>query len=617
MSSERIKELEQKITEANNAYYNGSPIVSDQVWDAWYDELKLLSPENVLLSKVGNEPVSEWKKVRHTIPMRSLNKVNSDDEFLSWVKECGTNEFLGTEKLDGISVSLVYENGALTQASTRGDGNIGEDITVNVVKMHGVPKYLRSSFTGNIRGEIILKKSLHKKYFLDYANSRNAASGIARRYDGNGCEHLSVLSYKIHDDSKTELEAFEKLKGLGFNTPNYKLLNSDECIQMRNEYHSTKRGELDYDIDGLVFSVNNTDLKDSLGEKGRGPKGSIAFKFDAQGAETVIRKIIPQVGATGRITPVAVFDEVDLVGVKVTKASVYNYSYISDLNIGIGAKVLVIRSNDVIPRVQEVIEPTTTEAVPDNCPECGTKTIKNGEYLLCPNKKHCPAQVLGRLSTWINEIGILEWGDKVLKKLIDSRLVFDVYDIYKLEPKQIASLDKMGEKSARLLLGELEKNKEIPLHNFIGGLGIDGIASSTVKLCIEHGYNTLESILNLSFNKLIDIPGFGDIKANLFIKGIEENKERIKKILESGVKIKQITVGKLTGKSFCFTGSSNLPRKKLQQLVEENGGIVKNSVVKGLTYLVSAELDSTSSKAKAAKKNSVLMITEEDFLKIL
>lgn len=617
MSKARIKTLVKKIVKASHDYYNGTPSVSDKTWDAWYDELKKLDPENSVVTGVGAIPVSEWKKVEHEVPMGSLNKVNTEEEFNSWVKtDCkGVNEFVVSEKLDGISLSVKYENG-FVQGLTRGNGIEGEDISQNVKMMEGVPDKLKSDYTGHVRGEIVLKKSRHKEHFPDYANPRNAASGIAKRYDGDGCEHLSVLFYSIEGDFKKESEGFEKIESLGLTTPFWKVVDAKSALEVQEKYEEETRDSLDYEIDGMVYSVNDLAIKLAMGDKGRGPAGSIAFKFDAASAETTITKIVWQVGSTGRMTPVAHFKVVDLLGTKVRKASLYNYSYINELSVGVGSTVIVIRANDVIPRVEEVVKSKGVEKYPELCPECGAKTLRDGEYIRCPNKENCPPQVLGRVSTWIKELGVMEWGDKVIKKMIDAGLVEDVSDIYILTKDQIASLDKMGERSAEVLLKELDKYREVPLYNLIGGLGIDNVATSTVKLVMGAGYDSLDEIKNLSVSKLEAIDGFGSIKAEAFYDGLIENEERIQNILDSGVSIKAKVKGVLTNKSFCFTGSSSKPRKVLQKIVEEAGGEVKKSVGKGLSYLVVADPSISTSKTKAAQKNNTKILSESDFLKM-
>jgi len=627
----KIKELAYKIVKARHDYYNVGPTVSDAIFDAWVDELSKLDPNHTAVTSVGAPVVSEWKKASHSVPMGSLNKVNTEDEFKAWAKECEQQSPSGTglssrnlnsgifftEKLDGISINTIWEKGKLVQAVTRGDGNIGEDITANVARMKGIPQKLNESFTGSVRGEIILLKSDNKKYFPEYANPRNAASGIAKRLDGIGVEHLTVMMYTVNGkDFDTEGEQFKWLNKTGFNVPVSAVYREvREVISQYNKYQSSIRDSLDYDIDGVVIRVDNMSVQFALGDKNHRPKGAIAFKFEAPSATSKIIRFVDQVGNTGTITPVAEFDEVNLLGAKVKRASCYNYSYVKELGIDVGSEVLIIRANDVIPRVEELIKSTgSVHKPPKKCPECNSPTEFNGEYLRCTNKETCPAQVIGRLKTWINEQNILEWGESILQKTIDAGLVKDVGDLYRLTAVQLEKLDRMGERSAQKLIDVLNGHRKISLENLIGGLGINGVGTSTTKVVVEAGYDTLDAMLVLTEGRLASLGGFGSIRAKALVNGLKTNKKRIEDILAAGVTIKPRVKGKLTGKSFCFTGSMEKPRPALQKMVEDAGGSVKKSVGKGLHYLVIADPNSTSSKADAARKFGTTLISEQQFL---
>ena len=629
-----ITELLDLTDKCDSSYYNDSvSLISDAEYDSIKDQIKaykatdkdLKNRIKQTLSRVG-APVddSPWEKVNHEVPMQSLNKVNTPEELDEWISKLNSSSgFLLTEKLDGLSVSLKYENGKLIQALTRGNGITGENITRNVLKMKGVVSKLSESFnnfSGYVRGEIILKKSDFNLHFKDtMSNVRNAASGITKRLDGKDCEHLSVIVYKLEGINHTSEEnVYCTLSDMGFNVPFYThLKNSNDIVSVWNEYMESRREALDYEIDGLVIVVNDIAEQVALGDLNNRPKGSIAFKFVSLSATTTLRNIICQVGDTGVITPVAEFDEVFLVGSKVTRSSLHNFSNVKNLGIDIGAEIEVKRANDVIPFITKVTKKTgSVYSTPTQCPDCGTILIPKGEYIVCSNKLACPKQIIGRLNKWISELNIMEWGEKVLQKMLDAGIIRDVADIYKLKVEDIATLDRMGEKSAQNLISELDKFRTISLENFLGGLAIDGVATTTVKQVISSGFDTLESIQNLSVSKLESISGFGSIKANSLYKGLIENKQRIDDILNAGVKIKSKVKGNLSNSSFCFTGTMSIPRAKLQKMVEDAGGEVKKSVVKGLSYLVSNE-DSSSNKSQAAKKLNVKVITEQQFIEIL
>jgi DNA ligase (NAD+) len=608
-----MSSIADKILKARQDYYNGTPSLTDEEYDLLVDQLSKIDPNNPAITNVGAPVNSAWEKTTHVVPMGSLNKASTIDEFKDWAK-CG-KLFFSTLKLDGMSLNLSYKDGKLYQAATRGDGVVGENITPNAKKIPSIPKSISFKDEIHIRGELILTHTNHKKFFEDYSNPRNAASGVSRRLDGSGSEHLSFIAYAIEGkDFNKESELIEFLKELGFQTPEYYVLNLKEVLELHKLFEDSKRAELDFDIDGLVIRLEDRAAQLALGEKNNRPAGAIAFKFKAAEAQTIIKDIAWKTGASGNVTPIALFDEVMLMGAKITKASLYNFSYVEKLGLHVGATVIVKRANDVIPRVESCLTKGIAQK-PTHCPECNTLLQENGEYLVCTNISSCPAQKIGRLTRWISENGIMEWGDKILEKLIESGLVNDVYDLYKLSKSDLMSLPRMGEKSADNLLSELDKCKEITLYNFIGSLGINMIGSTIIKNIMSSGISSLDALQSASLTKLKSIHGLGDSKAEALYYGLKSNADRIKKILEAGVSIKVQATGNLSNKTFCFTGTSNLPRKQLHKLVEDHGGTVKTSVGKGLDYLVASETG--TSKAVAAKKHGTNIITEEEFLKML
>src|SRR6266581_2369080 len=297
----RIKELEQNIIESRNDYYNNQPKISDKVYDAWIDELKTLDPNNKAVIAIGAPVIaSEWKKAKHQIPMGSLDKVNLPEELSKWVNDVAPNEKLCIiEKLDGISIEVIYEEGKVVQGVTRGDGDQGEDITVNVVRMQGVPAKLKSNFTGSLRGEIIMKKSVHQEHFPNKANPRNAASGIAKRLDGIGVDKLNILFYQAlgNVDFTTEQAQFVWLSNQGLTVPNWWIVKDADAInKFWRDYQDTKRDKLDWDIDGVVVRLDDLDKQSALGSSNMKPKGAKAFKFDNECRETTIIDIIFQTG---------------------------------------------------------------------------------------------------------------------------------------------------------------------------------------------------------------------------------------------------------------------------------------------------------------------------------
>jgi DNA ligase (NAD+) len=617
----RISELERLIQEAKDAYYNHQPVVADEVYDAWEDELAELDAVNRLVISVGAPAVSEWKKVKHEVPLGSLSKVNALEEMTGWINAHAAGEPLFVvEKMDGISVHLKYVNGKLVQASTRGDGSVGEDITVNVAQMQGVPQTLPRKTSASFRGEIVLLKSDYERHFkVDYSNTRNAASGIAKRYDGRGCEHLTVFVYQVTKgiELTTEEEQFRYMSGLGFKVPNWYLSGMWLGIKTPHDiwcdYQQTTRDALDYDIDGLVVRLNDLSKQVALGQKDLRPIGAVAFKFMAVSRETVIRGITWQTGGTGRIAPVVQFDAVNMLGVSVTNASVYNYSAIKDFGLDVGSRVLVARANDVIPKIVKLVKGTgSVFPSPSQCPSCGSSTEWDGEYLTCPNKVKCPAQLVGRLAQWVKSLEILEWGGTLLEKLVSSGLAVSVPDLYRLTVDQIASLDRMGPKLAEKLLHNLHEKKVLPLEVILGSLSIPNVAEVTVKAVIDAGYDSLEKIKSVSLGNLSKVSGLGPVKARSLHSWLAANGHVLDALLAAGVVPQERMQGKFTSYSFCFTGEMQNKRSDLEAMVKDLGGEVKSSVTKKLTFLVLSDL--TTTKAAQAQKYGVKCLSEEDFL---
>lgn len=631
MNQDEINELAAAIIKHRRDYYNGCPTISDAAFDHLVDILARSVPNHYAVTSVGSpvEANTEWRKARHEIPMGSLDKVNTPEEFREWASDifsANTSIFF-TEKLDGASIELIYNEGELVQALTRGDGTEGEDIVRNVVKMSGVRRFI-PDFTGSLRGEIILRKSQLNKHFKDLANPRNAATGIARRINGEGCEHLDILYYQVlgnaedlGGDFKSEFLQFKFIEDtLKLKTPVYEAFagkNIDEIcafvIQKWEEYHRL-REERDYDIDGLVIRVNDLAVQIELGDKDMRPKGAKAFKFRNENALSRITDVLWQTGNAGTITPVAEIDPVQLLGVTVTRASLYNIAYINELKLDVGAKVLVCRANDVIPRIEEVVKGTgTVLKAPNKCPTCLGPVDLRGEKLMCVSVDTCPAQKVGRLINWVSSLNILEWGEALLTRLVESGKVKNISDLYRLSIEDLMNLERMGEKSAKKCHQLLWARNPIPLEIFLGSLSIPLIAVSTIKMVMEAGFDNLDSILTAPKDELMKVKGLGPSKTESLFNGLRHNRGIILDLLDLGVKIENKIIGPLNGMSFQFTGTMKNKRAALEKIVVEKGGQVK-SVGKGLTYLVIDNPSSGTSKAVAARKLGIKLISEDDFL---
>lgn len=622
MSKSRIKELAEKIVQARLNYYNDQPKVSDMAYDAWSDELRTLEPRHPALIAVGAPVVSSaWLKAKHQIPMGSLNKVNTPDELIDWAKDKSCKCWMVVEKLDGLSIECIYEDGKLIDGVTRGDGKIGESILANVVRMQGVNSSLKTNFTGSLRGEIIMTKSIHQKFFSNKANARNAASGVSKRLDGVDVDKLTILFYQVLGDIdfETEVEQFKWLEKNNIGVPNWWIFGSIDLVNKHwREYQDKHRDNLDWDIDGLVVRINDLASQMSWGDKDLRPLAAVAFKFDNEDCESILRKVVYQTGNSGRITPVAVVDPVILVGASIERASLYNMAYINELGLDIGATVLVARCNDVIPKILEVVKGTgTVIKAPMECPACGGQVKMDGENLMCLNVEKCPAQLKGRLLNWINELNLLEWGITLVDKLVETGKATTVADLYTLTVDNLASIDRMGKKSAQKCYDILHSNNEVSLEVFLGGLSIPMIGQSTIKAIMSTGCDSLEKFAQLTAAEFEKVPGVGPTKAESLAKGLKNNQQLISELLANGVKIKEKIMGNLSEKSFVFTGKMMNKRAELEEMVVNAGGTTKSSVTKGVTYLVIADPESTSSKAVKARELGTKLISEEDFLEMV
>lgn len=619
-------------------YYNDEPEISDDEFDALVDELTRIDPNDPAITMVGAElRPSEWKKVKHNIPMGSLNKVNPPKDMLNWIAKTVENadDLFWTEKLDGLSIELIYDNGNLIHALTRGAGEgDGEDIVSNVVKMGGVKK--RLPFSGSLRGEIMLFRDKHEEFFPEKANPRNAAAGVSRRLDGEGCQHLNVYFYqaigKPTNGQKitSDFEQYEFIsKELGLDTPAFGVISGsadtkfEKLLKIWQTYQEKTRDSLNYEIDGLVCGVNSLRVQDELGETNGRPKGKIAWKFANQMVETTITGVAWTTKKAGRISPTVHIEPTQILGSTVSKATVYNFDYIEKLGLGIGARVLMCKAGEIIPRIQSVVKkPKSVFEIPTQCPECNGKVEKQNVYLVCVSAG-CIGKKTGIINSWIKNIGVMEWGPALIDKLIEAGLVDSIVDLYRLNEQDLLTIERMGDTSACKAINELWKVKEIPLHTFIGSLGILNVGRTTIEIAIENGKDTLDKLFNTTEAQFAGMKGIGEVKAKALCQGLKDNADLIDQIMEAGVKIAKVKKpeapksGKLNGMRICITGKTDKKRDEWARIIAENGGIFEKSVKSDTTFLVIVDPDSTTTKANAARANGTKLIDEGTLAKMV
>lgn len=627
------KALTKKLMKASEAYYSGEkPIISDAEFDKLRRELEQLNPHSPFLKTIGapvaNTPLA---KSKHFLPMGSLDNIFSLDAFNSWIKNTKTDnpQFVVEWKLDGLSIELVYKKGKFVQAITRGDGIEGEDVTHTISYAQGLPKTLVTPVDASVRVEAVLPISIWKQYHSDTANPRNAASGIVRRKVVQDAEHLRVIAFdaSVHNETiwKTEKEKIFWLAQQGFDSIvafSFETIEADDIpeslIKMENE-----RGTLDFLTDGAVLKINDIAIQNSLGEHDGRPKWAKAYKFAAVGEHTTIEDVIWQVGSSGNITPVAIVKPVFVAGVTISRVTLHNMDEVERLGVCIGDTVEICRAGEVVPQLVRVVNTNKTHIAVEckSCPSCGTKTKRVGAVLKCPNE-HCEGSHFRRLNNYITKRNIMFFGKESVDKLLDAGLLTTISDIYTLTLEEMTGAG-LGQVMSEKILEEIEKSKKCTIYNMIGSLSIDALGRSEAENIYNLGFTTIDDFLKLTVEQLIGNKGYKEVKASRIVAGLQKNKELI---LAMAKYMAFESVGKKTqkegdnvmllNKSVCFTGTATLPRKELQKMVEDAGGVNASAVKKGLDYLVIADPSSMTVKAVKARELGVKLISEEEFMKM-
>ncbi|MFC1475123.1 NAD-dependent DNA ligase LigA [Candidatus Zixiibacteriota bacterium] len=660
---ELITELEQlrkQINIHNRKYYvEDNPSISDTEYDKLFDRLleiekqfpKLVTPDSPS-QRVGAAPSKKFESLQHRIPMLSLQKVTTLEEFTEFdrrVREglelTGIAEYITEPKLDGLAVELIYEDGLFIKGSTRGDGTTGENITLNLKTIRNIPLKLSEETAKKyplleVRGEIIMKLSdfdrlndiLVKNDQPQLANPRNGAAGSLRQLDSRitASRPLIFYAYGISDTNLIDLETQSKvvdfLSGEGFLINNYiYVAGGVDEVNVLFTNLTENRPKLDYEIDGMVIKVSNFEQQNILGQISRAPRWAVAWKFAAEEAETELLDIEFSVGRTGVITPVAKLKPVKVSGVTVSNASLHNEDEIINLDVRIGDSVIIRRAGDVIPEVVDVIvdkRPKDFKPIsfPKKCPSCEMKIIRpEGEAAYRCLNPACPAQLEGRLFHFSSKGGfdIVGLGGKLARQLIKEGLVKDPSDLFYLNKEQLLPLDLMADKKAENLLAEIEKSKNTEFPKIIYALGIIGVGEAAAKILAEQ-FGTFERIIKATAEELTDIIGIGPVIAVNIVDFFNNqgNIRMIDKMKKANVLFQEYTTqalsGIFSGKTFVITGTLSKPRNFFKNLVEENSGKVSGSISVKTDYLLAGE--QAGSKLDKAKKLGIKILTEKEFL---
>jgi DNA ligase (NAD+) len=664
--NKKIESLRERIRHHEYLYYVlDRPEISDAEFDKLMQQLKDVEAQHPELitadsptQRVGGKPREGFVKVAHSSPMLSLDNTYNEDELRAWERR--VHELTGRKdvdyvcelKLDGMSLALIYEDGKLLRGITRGDGSIGEDVTLNVRTVRSVPlsipkeKLKKAGIPPDfeVRGELLMPLAAFKKMNEDrdskglslFANPRNATAGTVRQLESRVTaeRRLDYFSYALLQSGRTYFDrhsrTLDALDAAGFKVnPSRKLVhNIDEAWAFIRQWEE-KRESLPYEIDGIVIKVDRTALQDELGFTGKAPRWAIAYKYAARTGITKLEDIRVQVGRTGKLTPVAMLAPVLIGGTTVRNATLHNMDEIERLGVKIGDWVQVERGGDVIPKVAKVIEDkdhprgTRTFEMPEKCPVCGTKVVRTeGEVdYRCVNA-NCPAKLRETILHFASRgvMNIDGMGDALVNQLTDRGLVKNVADIYQLTKAGLLSLERMGDKSAQNILDEIENSKKLPLERVIYGLGIRMVGERTAQFLAEH-FGSMEELEKASVEELQNVNEVGPRIAESIVEflGIAANRKLIERLREAGLTLtgeKKQRGTKLAGKTFVLTGAlAHFTRDEAKKMIEDAGGKVTGSVSKKTDYVVAGA--DAGSKLDKAKEIGVAVIDEKALSQLL
>jgi len=652
-----IEELSKEIIKHNDLYYNkANPKVSDGEYDALVRELKFLEekyPEHKMsdspTQKVGALVQSKLKKSEHTAPMLSLESINTEDGAEKFnetcYKELSVNEinYICEPKLDGLSIELVYEKGIFVRAVTRGDGNIGEDVTLNVNTISSVPKKIKRDNIPDVfavRGEVLMHvnafQELNKRQVEQgkdpFSNPRNAASGSLRQLDVSETakRKLDVYCYRILVDSdktvESQEEAISMIKKMGFKVPPG--IKTCESIQEAIQYHhhlEEIRDTLDYEIDGVVLKINRFDYQQRLGFRTNNPKWAVAYKFEARKEITRLDDVAFQIGRTGIVTPVALLSPVEVGGVTVSRATLHNMDEVERLGVKIGEYVKVERAGDVIPKIIEVLKEKRTGKEKEililkKCPSCGSILVKEDVFYRCEAGLACPAQLKESITHFAakDAVNIDGFSEKTVELFYENGLLKTISDIYVLKAEDILKLEGWKERKTNNLLKSIDSSREILSDRLVYALGIKNVGRHIASVLIRT-FGSIDKIIEATEEELININEIGPLVAESIINFFKEKKniDEIENLKKRGVKIiAKVQTGRLKGKKFVFTGALvTLSRSEAKEMVESLGAEALSSISKGVDFVVAGE--KAGSKLLKAGKLGIPILSEKEFKKLI
>lgn len=644
---ERMSELVELLNEYAYRYYTlDEPTVADAEYDRLYDELLQLEKEcgysldNSPTRRVGDAVLKGFKSVRHLGRLYSLDKCQTKEALSTWidklVKACGYMPKCSLEyKFDGLTINLLYRDGRLERAATRGNGVEGEDVTEQVKTIKCVPLSISYKGVVEVQGEGIMRLSALAEYnsrsdVTPLKNARNGVAGAIRNLDPKvtAARRLEVICYNVNYIEDEFLSGSDMIKFLKDNkfkvSDKFDLFDGKDALIAALDGIEEERDILDFLIDGAVIKVDDTAIREELGYTENFPKWAVAFKFPAQEATTTLLDVIWQVSRTGKLNPLAVLEPVDLAGVTVSRATLSNISEIRRKDIKIGSRVFIRRSNDVIPEILGIAEHTAQSvdvSKPAVCPACGAPVVEDGVFLKCSNARNCAPAIVSAMAHFASRdaMDIDGLSDKTLETLYNEGKLNHFVDIYKLKAEDFIGIEGFADKKISNLLGAIEKSKNATLDRFIYALGIPNIGKKAAKQLAD-SFKTLDGIMQANYFDLKAIDDFGDIMANGIIDywADDKHREEVADLISSGVNIesKQAVIGALSDKKIVLTGSlPTLKRSQAKQLIEQHGGEVSDSISKSVNLVVAGE--DAGSKLAKAQKLAIEIIDETKLLELI
>ncbi|MGY8745373.1 MAG: NAD-dependent DNA ligase LigA [Candidatus Poseidoniales archaeon] len=647
--AERIQHLADAVRYHRELYYNlSAPEISDADFDELWDELEKLDPTNDVLHEVGPEPLPGTVKVQHMFPMRSLDKGISDDDIIHFVTQStfGGKRYLAQPKLDGSALSLEYVAGNLHRAATRGSGERGEDVTLNAKLVANVPLRLNTAIDCHVRGEVVMPLATFEEKYRDISpNPRNLCSGALRQKHGDGKAEASDLVFQAYDvkfpnnapDATNDSELLSWLESAGIKPAPWTIFESQspqlEMITFTQEW-GAKRSNYEFEIDGIVFKLDDLSQRENLGMTAHHPRWALAWKFPSQEAQSVLLDVDWQTGRTGVVTPVARIAPQMVGGVTVENVTLHNVGEVVRLGIRIGDKVTITRRGDVIPKIIENLGPASSTDlegrfhadgtgfigelssveidIPDNCPACDRQLSMEGAFLRCVALE-CDARTARALTYWCRTLEMDGIGEKLIEALLEKGLVVTIADLYRISHSQISELERMGDKSAYNVLDELSKTRKLNLSKFLHALGMERIGPEVATTISQH-FTSLKKLLHWvdegEDEELTIIDGIGDKVATIFREGIDRRRLLIDELstIITIIDESEASSGIFDGKSFCITGSLSRPRKEIALAIKNSGGKVVGSVSSNLDILVAGE--KAGSKLAKAESLGVIVWSE-------